>query len=242
MKKFLLFGFALALVGCGQDETKAVQEQTAEVAADKAEKTPVKETGIRTLVINDISEINANAEQIKAEISAEDRALIEEYFSRAETLRLVSGDKSMFGVSLGEAIEKTKNHFERKSAMDDKIIAFNEIYKAELVSFNKSTKYNDGMDLKIKFTNLSDKAVSAIDGWVELEVEGIEKSDSLHLGTHKFDKPLAKGESAEITHWTEANSLATIKIEQGNAIAKMLFKDVTILLDDGTTDEVKQMY
>lgn len=32
MKKFLLVGLALTLVGCGQDETKAVQEQTAEVA------------------------------------------------------------------------------------------------------------------------------------------------------------------------------------------------------------------
>lgn len=239
MKKVLMAGLTMMLIGCSQDAAK----NPAEPAAKEITQTPVKETGIRTLVINEISEINANAEQIKAEIGSEERALIEEYFARAETLRLLNGDKSMFGVSLGEAIEKTKKHFENKSIMDEKIIAFNDLYKVELVGFEKNTKYSDkGMDLKIKFTNNSDKVVSAIDGWVELEVEGIDKSDSFHIGTYKFEKPLAKNESAEIAHWTEPTTLATIKIEQGNAIAKMFFKDITVLFDDGTTDKIEQMY
>lgn len=241
MKQLIAIGgLVLALAGCGQDKPA----QSTETTTDTAPKEVVKETGIRTLVINDISEINANADKIKAEISAEDRALIEEYFARAETLRIINGDKSMFGVSLGEAIEKTKAHLENKSIMDEKITAFNQKYKAELVGFEKNAKYGDdkGMDLKIKFTNNSDKAVSAIDGWVELEVDGIENADSLLLGTHKFDKPLTKGESAEIIHWTEPNTLATIKIEQGNAVANLSFKNMTILFDDGTTDKVEQMF
>lgn len=240
MKQLIAIGgLVLALAGCGQD----TPAQTTESTQKETTKEVVKETGIRTLVINDISEINANADKIKAEISAEDRALIEEYFSRAEALRLINGDKSMFGVSLGEAIDKTKAHFDKKSVMDEKIIAFNERYKAELTGFEKNTKYSDkGMDLKIKFTNNSDKVISAIDGWIELEVDGIENADSLFLGTHKFDKPLAKGESAEIIHWTEPNTLATIKIEQGNAVANLSFKNMTILFDDGTTDKVEQMF
>lgn len=241
MKQLIIIGgLAFALVGCGQDTPAQITENTAK----ETPKEVVKETGIRTLVINDISEINANADKIKAEISAEDRALIEEYFSRAEALRLMNGDKSMFGISLGEAIEKTKAHFDKKSVMDEKIIAFNEKYKAELVGFEKSAKYADdkGINLKIKFTNNSDNAVSAIDGWLELEVDGVESVDSLLLGTHKFDKPLAKGESTEVIYWTEPSTLATIKIEQGNAVAKLSFKNMTILFDDGTTDKVEQMF
>lgn len=229
----------MMLIGCSQDAAK----NPAETAAKEITQTPVKETGIRTLVINEISEINANAEQIKAEIGAEERALIEKYFARAETLRLLNGDKSMFGVPLGEAIEKAKKHFENKSIMDEKITAFNDLYKVELVGFEKNTKYSDkGMDLKIKFTNNSDKVVSAIDGWVELEVEGIDKSDSFYIGTYKFEKPLAKNEGAEITYCTKPTTLATIKIGQGNAIAKMFFKDITVLFDDGTTDKIEKMY
>ena len=189
MKNLIIVGvLALVLMGCGQDTTNQQAKNEPQDAASGV----VKETGIRTLVINDISEINANADKIKAEISAEDRALIEEYFSRAEALRLINGDKSMFGVTLGEAIEKTKAHFENKSIMDEKITTFNQKYKVELVAFEKSTKYSDkGIDLKIKFTNNSDNTISAIDGWIELQVDGVENTDSLLLGTHKFDKPLA---------------------------------------------------
>lgn len=199
-------------------------------------------TDVKDVVISKKEDIETHSGDLK-KLPDEEKKLVLGYFLRAEGNGLF-GEKSDYGVTVGEAIKRQKEFIAKQGAAETaKKAAAEKVQKTYSVSYSgfENTEIpgiGEGLNLKLSFTNNSDKGIDAINSAIRLVVEGVEEPVVLSMGDEVFKKTLNPGDTAEMVFTTAANNLRMKKIKQGNAKVSVSFDKLEVLHSDGKVEKV----
>lgn len=223
MKKFLTIStICLLLTACGQS--------------------------VESITINSMEDLQKYSKELQ-ELNEEDKELVSNYFIRASLpmFNNTSNEPAEWGVTVGEARERQKRFVAENEAKKEKerqeqeakkqeIDKYNQIYELNYTDFEKVDIgfSNDGIRLNMSLTNHSDKEISGLEGVITMSVDGIDKTMNLSTRAVKFDPAIKKGESGKIDFIASPDSMQIMKITQGTASVKLIFKSLVILNTDGS--------
>lgn len=199
-------------------------------------------TDVKDVVINKKEDIETHSGDLK-KMPDEDKKLVLGYFLRAEGNGLF-GEKAEYGVTVGEAIKRQKEFIAAQEAEEAaKKAAAEKVQKTYSVSYSgfENTEIpgiGEGLNLKLAFTNNSDKGIDAISSAIKLVVEGVEGSVTLNMGDEVFKKTLNPGDTAEMVFTAAADDLRMKKIKQGNAKVNVSFEKLEVLYSDGKDEKI----
>lgn len=199
-------------------------------------------TDVKDVVISKKEDIETHSSDLK-KLPDEDKKLVLGYFLRAEGNGLF-GEKAEYGVTVGEAIKRQKEFIAAQEAEEAaKKEAVEKVQKTYTVSYSgfENTEIpgiGEGLNLKLSFTNNSDKGIDAINSAIRLAVEGMDGSVTLNMGDEVFKKTLNPSETAEMIFTTAANDLRMAKIKQGGAKVNASFEKLEVLHSDGKVEKV----
>lgn len=199
-------------------------------------------TDVKDVVISKKEDIETHSGDLK-KLPDEDKKLVLGYFLRAEGNGLF-GEKAEYGVTVGEAIKRQKEFIAKQGAAETaKKAAAEKVQKTYSVSYSgfENTEIpgiGEGLNLKLSFTNNSDKGIDAINSAIRLAVEGVDGSVTLNMGDEVFKKTLNPSETAEIIFTAAANDLRMAKIKQGGAKVNASFEKLEVLHSDGKVEKV----
>lgn len=199
-------------------------------------------TDVKDVVISKKEDIEAHSSDLK-KLPDEDKKLVLGYFLRAEGNGLF-GEKSDYGVTVGEAIKRQKEFIAKQEAVETaKKATAEKVQKTYSVSYSgfENTEIpgiGEGLNLKLSFTNNSDKGIDAINSAIRLVVEGMDGSVTLNMGDEVFKKTLNPSETAEMIFTAAANDLRMAKIKQGGAKVNASFEKLEVLHSDGKVEKV----
>lgn len=199
-------------------------------------------TDVKDVVISKKEDIETHSGDLK-KLPDEDKKLVLGYFLRAEGNGLF-GEKSEYGVTVGEAIKRQKEFIAKQGAAETaKKAAAEKVQKTYSVSYSgfENTEIpgiGEGLNLKLAFTNNSDKGIDAISSAIRLVVEGMEGSVTLNMGDEVFKKTLNPGDTAEMVFTAAADDLRMKKIKQGNAKVSVSFEKLEVLYSDGKDEKI----
>lgn len=199
-------------------------------------------TDVKDVVISKKEDIETHSGDLK-KLPDEDKKLVLGYFLRAEGNGLF-GEKAEYGVTVGEAIKRQKEFIAKQEAEEvaKKAVA-EKVQKTYSVSYSgfENTEIpgiGEGLNLKLSFTNNSDKGIDAINSAIRLVVEGMDGSVTLNMGDEVFKKTLNPSETAEMIFTAAANDLRMAKIKQGGAKVNASFEKLEVLHSDGKVEKV----
>ena len=199
-------------------------------------------TDVKDVVISKKEDIETHSSDLK-KLPDEDKKLVLGYFLRAEGNGLF-GEKAEYGVTVGEAIKRQKEFIAAQEAEEvaKKAVA-EKVQKTYSVSYSgfENTEIpgiGEGLNLKLSFTNNSDKGIDAINSAIRLVVEGMDGSVTLNMGDEVFKKTLNPSETAEMIFTAAANDLRMAKIKQGGAKVNASFEKLEVLHSDGKVEKV----
>ncbi len=158
-------------------------------------------TDVKDVVISKKEDIEAHSDGLK-KLPDEDKKLVLGYFLRAEGNGLF-GEKAEYGVTVGEAIKRQKEFIAKQEAAETaKKAEIEKVQKTYSVNYSgfENTEIpgiGEGLNLKLSFTNNSNKGIDAISSAISLVVEGVEGSVTLNMGDEVFKKTLNPGDTAE---------------------------------------------
>lgn len=199
-------------------------------------------TDVKDVVISKKEDIETHAGDLK-KLPDEDKKLVLGYFLRAEGNGLF-GEKAEYGVTVGEAIKRQKQFIAKQGAAETaKKAAAEKVQKTYSISYSgfENTEIpgiGEGLNLKLSFTNNSDKGIDAINSAIRLAVEGVDGSVTLNMGDEVFKKTLNPSETAEMIFTAAANDLRMAKIKQGGAKVNASFEKLEVLHSDGKVEKV----
>jgi len=199
-------------------------------------------TDVKDVVISKKEDIETHSGDLK-KLPDEDKKLVLGYFLRAEGNGLF-GEKAEYGVTGGEAIKRQKEFIAKQGAAETaKKAAAEKVQKTYSVSYSgfENTEIpgiGEGLNLKLSFTNNSDKGIDAINSAIRLVVEGVDGSVTLNMGDEVFKKTLNPSETAEMIFTAAANDLRMAKIKQGGAKVNASFEKLEVLHSDGKVEKV----
>ena len=199
-------------------------------------------TDVKDVVISKKEDIETHSGDLK-KLPDDDKKMVLGYFLRAEGNGLF-GEKAEYGVTVGEAIKRQKEFIAKQEAVETaKKAAAEKVQKTYSVSYSgfENTEIpgiGEGLNLKLSFTNNSDKGIDAINSAIRLVVEGVEEPVVLSMGDEVFKKTLNPGDTAEMVFTTAANNLRMKKIKQGNAKVSVSFDKLEVLHSDGKVEKV----
>lgn len=199
-------------------------------------------TDVKDVVINKKEDIETHSGDLK-KLPDEDKKMVLGYFLRAEGNGLF-GEKAEYGVTVGEAIKRQKEFIAAQEAEETaKKAAAEKVQKTYSVSYSgfENTEIpgiGEGLNLKLAFTNNSDKGIDAISSAIKLVVEGVEGSVTLNMGDEVFKKTLNPGDTAEMVFTAAADDLRMKKIKQGNAKVNVSFEKLEVLYSDGKDEKI----
>ena len=199
-------------------------------------------TDVKDVVISKKEDIETHSGDLK-KLPDEDKKLVLGYFLRAEGNGLF-GEKAEYGVTVGEAIKRQKQFIAKQGAAETaKKAAAEKVQKTYSVSYSgfENTEIpgiGEGLNLKLSFTNNSDKGIDAINSAIRLAVEGVDGSVTLNMGDEVFKKTLNPSETAEMIFTAAANDLRMAKIKQGGAKVNASFEKLEVLHSDGKVEKV----
>ena len=199
-------------------------------------------TDVKDVVISKKEDIETHSGDLK-KLPDEDKKLVLGYFLRAEGNGLF-GEKAEYGVTVGEAIKRQKEFIAKQGAAETaKKAAAEKVQKTYSVSYSgfENTEIpgiGEGLNLKLSFTNNSDKGIDAINSAIRLVVEGVDGSVTLNMGDEVFKKTLNPGDTAEMVFTAAANDLRMAKIKQGNAKVNVSFEKLEVLYSDGKDEKI----
>lgn len=199
-------------------------------------------TDVKDVVINKKEDIETHSGDLK-KLPDEDKKMVLGYFLRAEGNGLF-GEKAEYGVTVGEAIKRQKEFIAAQEAEETaKKAAAEKVQKTYSVSYSgfENTEIpgiGEGLNLKLAFTNNSDKGIDAISSAIKLVVEGVEGSVTLNMGDEVFKKTLSPGDKAEMVFTATADDLRMKKIKQGNAKVNVSFEKLEVLYSDGKDEKI----
>lgn len=199
-------------------------------------------TDVKDVVISKKEDIETHSGDLK-KLPDEDKKLVLGYFLRAEGNGLF-GEKAEYGVTVGEAIKRQKEFIAKQGAAETaKKAAAEKVQKTYSVSYSgfENTEIpgiGEGLNLKLSFTNNSDKGIDAINSAIRLVVEGVDGSVTLNMGDEVFKKTLNPSETAEMIFTAAANDLRMAKIKQGGAKVNASFEKLEVLHSDGKVEKV----
>ncbi len=199
-------------------------------------------TDVKDVVISKKEDIETHSGDLK-KLPDEDKKLVLGYFLRAEGNGLF-GEKAEYGVTVGEAIKRQKEFIAKQGAVETaKKAAAEKVQKTYSVSYSgfENTEIpgiGEGLNLKLSFTNNSDKGIDAINSAIRLVVEGMDGSVTLNMGDEVFKKTLNPSETAEMIFTAAANDLRMAKIKQGGAKVNASFEKLEVLHSDGKVEKV----
>nr|DAR70935.1 MAG TPA: foot protein [Caudoviricetes sp.] len=199
-------------------------------------------TDVKDVVISKKEDIETHSGDLK-KLPDEDKKLVLGYFLRAEGNGLF-GEKAEYGVTVGEAIKRQKEFIAKQGAVETaKKAAAEKVQKTYSVSYSgfENTEIpgiGEGLNLKLSFTNNSDKGIDAINSAIRLVVEGVDGSVTLNMGDEVFKKTLNPSETAEMIFTAAANDLRMAKIKQGGAKVNASFEKLEVLHSDGKVEKV----
>ena len=199
-------------------------------------------TDVKDVVISKKEDIETHSGDLK-KLPDEDKKLVIGYFLRAEGNGLF-GEKSDYGVTVGEAIKRQKEFIAKQGAVEAaKKAAAEKVQKTYSVSYSgfenvEIPGIGEGINLKFSFTNNSNKSIDAISSAIRMVVDGVDGSVTLNMGDEVFKKPLNPGENAEMTFTASADNLRMTKIKQGSAKVNVSFDKLEVLHSDGKVEKV----
>lgn len=199
-------------------------------------------TDVKDVVISKKEDIETHSGDLK-KLPDEDKKLVLGYFLRAEGNGLF-GEKAEYGVTVGEAIKRQKEFIAKQGVAETaKKAAAEKVQKTYSVSYSgfENTEIpgiGEGLNLKLSFTNNSDKGIDAINSAIRLVVEGVDGSVTLNMGDEVFKKTLNPSETAEMIFTAAANDLRMAKIKQGGAKVNASFEKLEVLHSDGKVEKV----
>lgn len=199
-------------------------------------------TDVKDVVISKKEDIEAHSDGLK-KLPDEDKKLVLGYFLRAEGNGLF-GEKAEYGVTVGEAIKRQKEFIAKQEAAETaKKAEIEKVQKTYSVNYSgfENTEIpgiGEGLNLKLSFTNNSNKGIDAISSAISLVVEGVEGSVTLNMGDEVFKKTLNPGDTAEMVFTAAANDLRMKKIKQGNAKVSVSFDKLEVLYSDGKDEKI----
>lgn len=199
-------------------------------------------TDVKDVVISKKEDIETHSSDLK-KLPDEDKKLVLGYFLRAEGNGLF-GEKAEYGVTVGEAIKRQKEFIAAQEAEETaKKAAVEKVQKTYSVSYlgfenTEIPGIGEGINLKLAFTNNSDKGITAISSAIRLVVEGVEGSVTLNMGDEVFKKTLNPGDTAEMVFTAAANDLRMAKIKQGNAKVNVSFEKLEVLYSDWKDEKI----
>ena len=199
-------------------------------------------TDVKDVVINKKEDIETHSGDLK-KLPDEDKKMVLGYFLRAEGNGLF-GEKAEYGVTVGEAIKRQKEFIAAQEAEETaKKAAAEKVQKTYSVSYlgfenTEIPGIGEGLNLKLAFTNNSDKGIDAISSAIKLVVEGVEGSVTLNMGDEVFKKTLNPGDKAEMVFTATADDLRMKKIKQGNAKVNVSFEKLEVLYSDGKDEKI----
>lgn len=199
-------------------------------------------TDVKDVVINKKEDIETHSGDLK-KLPDEDKKMVLGYFLRAEGNGLF-GEKAEYGVTVGEAIKRQKEFIAAQEAEETaKKAAAEKVQKTYSVSYlgfenTEIPGIGEGLNLKLAFTNNSDKGIDAISSAIKLVVEGVEGSVTLNMGDEVFKKTLNPGDTAEMVFTAAADDLRMAKIKQGNAKVNVSFEKLEVLYSDGKDEKI----
>ena len=199
-------------------------------------------TDVKDVVISKKEDIETHSGDLK-KLPDEDKKLVLGYFLGAEGNGLF-GEKAEYGVTVGEAIKRQKEFIAKQGAAETaKKAAAEKVQKTYSVSYSgfENTEIpgiGEGLNLKLSFTNNSDKGIDAINSAIRLVVEGVEEPVVLNMGDEVFKKTLNPGDTAEMVFTAAANNLRMKKIKQGGAKVNVSFDKLEVLHSDGKVEKV----
>lgn len=199
-------------------------------------------TDVKDVVISKKEDIETHSGDLK-KLPDEDKKMVLGYFLRAEGNGLF-GEKAEYGVTVGEAIKRQKEFISTQKAEEAaKKAAAEKVQKTYSVSYSgfENTEIpgiGEGLNLKLAFTNNSDKGIDAISSAIRLVVEGMEGSVTLNMGDEVFKKTLNPGDTAEMVFTAAADDLRMKKIKQGNAKVSVSFEKLEVLYSDGKDEKI----
>lgn len=199
-------------------------------------------TDVKDVVINKKEDIETHSGDLK-KLPDEDKKMVLGYFLRAEGNGLF-GEKAEYGVTVGEAIKRQKEFIAAQEVEETaKKAAAEKVQKTYSVSYSgfENTEIpgiGEGLNLKLAFTNNSDKGIDAISSAIKLVVEGVEGSVTLNMGDEVFKKTLNPGDKAEMVFTATADDLRMKKIKQGNAKVNVSFEKLEVLYSDGKDEKI----
>lgn len=199
-------------------------------------------TDVKDVVINKKEDIETHSGDLK-KLPDEDKKMVLGYFLRAEGNGLF-GEKAEYGVTVGEAIKRQKEFIAAQEAEEAaKKAASEKVQKTYSVSYlgfenTEIPGIGEGLNLKLAFTNNSDKGIDAISSAIRLVVEGVEGSVTLNMGDEVFKKTLNPGDTAEMVFTAAVADLRMKKIKQGNAKVNVSFENLEVLYSDGKDEKI----
>lgn len=199
-------------------------------------------TDVKDVVISKKEDIETHSSDLK-KLPDEDKKLVLGYFLRAEGNGLF-GEKAEYGVTVGEAIKRQKEFIAAQEAEEAaKKEAVEKVQKTYTISYSgfENTEIpgiGEGLNLKLSFTNNSNKGIDAISSTIRLVVEGVEGSVTLNMGDEVFKNTLNPGETAEMVFTAAADDLRMAKIKQGNAKVNVSFEKLEVLYSDGKDEKI----
>lgn len=199
-------------------------------------------TDVKDVVISKKEDIETHSGDLK-KLPDDDKKMVLGYFLRAEGNGLF-GEKAEYGVTVGEAIKRQKEFIAKQEAVETaKKAAAEKVQKTYSVSYSgfENTEIpgiGEGLNLKLSFTNNSDKGIDAINSAIRLVVEGVDGSVTLNMGDEVFKKTLNPSETAEMIFTAAANDLRMAKIKQGGAKVNASFEKLEVLHSDGKVEKV----
>lgn len=199
-------------------------------------------TDVKDVVISKKEDIETHSGDLK-KLPDDDKKMVLGYFLRAEGNGLF-GEKAEYGVTVGEAIKRQKEFIAKQGAAETaKKAAAEKVQKTYSVSYSgfENTEIpgiGEGLNLKLSFTNNSDKGIDAINSAIRLVVEGVDGSVTLNMGDEVFKKTLNPSETAEMIFTAAANDLRMAKIKQGGAKVNASFEKLEVLHSDGKVEKV----
>lgn len=199
-------------------------------------------TDVKDVVINKKEDIETHSGDLK-KLPDEDKKMVLGYFLRAEGNGLF-GEKAEYGVTVGEAIKRQKEFIAAQDAEEAaKKATAEKVQKTYSVSYSgfENTEIpgiGEGLNLKLSFTNNSNKGITAISSAIRLVVDGVEGSVALNMGDEVFKKTLSPGDTAEMVFTAAANDLRMAKIKQGNAKVNVSFEKLEVLYSDGKDEKI----
>lgn len=197
---------------------------------------------MKDVVISKKEDIETHSGDLK-KLPDEDKKLVLGYFLRAEGNGLF-GEKSEYGVTVGEAIKRQKEFIAKQGAAETaKKAAAEKVQKTYSVSYSgfENTEIpgiGEGLNLKFTFTNNSDKGIDAISSAIRLVVDGVGEPVVLNMGDEVFKKTLNPGDTAEMVFTAAADDLRMKKIKQGNAKVSVSFEKLEVLYSDGKDEKI----